>query len=133
MKPIEPHLLSALLDGELPADEAQRVRRAVETDGDLRAEYERLKRLDADLVECARSLAFTPVVVLDRAAAYRPVHAVLLASGLAALRLALKALPPLASGVVEAAILAVLIGWVSTSLADMARREKQRLARVSAC
>lgn len=67
MSPIRPEELSALLDGELPADRAAQVRAELERDPEQRAALQRLDVLDRSWRGAARSAQFRPVVRLPEA------------------------------------------------------------------
>ena len=94
-EPIEPHELSGLLDGQLDPQRAAEVRRAIEVDPGLRAEFDRLSALDRAWSLAARQAAFRPQVAWprDRGAPALRVAAVALALGaLVAVRLLPKVL-----------------------------------------
>lgn len=55
--------LSGLLDGELDASRAKEVRRRIDEDPALRAEFEALVRMDQGLSREAEQAAFTPEIV----------------------------------------------------------------------
>lgn len=59
-KPVEEFEISALIDGELDATRAAEVRRAIERDAALRAEFEHLAEVDRAWTAVARSAQFTP-------------------------------------------------------------------------
>ncbi len=63
-EPIEPHELSGLLDGEVTPQRAEEIRRLMEEDAGLRAEFERLKRFDKAWSTAASQAAFRPDVIL---------------------------------------------------------------------
>jgi anti-sigma factor RsiW len=63
-EPIEPHELSGLLDGELTSQRAKEVRRSMEDDPKLLAEFERLQRFDNSWSAAASAAAFEPEIIL---------------------------------------------------------------------
>jgi anti-sigma factor RsiW len=65
MKPVDPWELSGLLDGELDAARAAEVREAIAADPALRAEFERLSKLDGACQRVAAQAAFKPAVDLS--------------------------------------------------------------------
>src|SRR5262249_2262464 len=111
MLPIDPAELSAFLDGELPAARADEVRAALAQDPVLRQSYEQLVALDADWKARAWTARFRPRVRI--AANWVPGRFLTAAAvlGLLALRLALKAQPPLVGVALEALLLALVVGW----------------------
>ncbi|MBE3099940.1 MAG: hypothetical protein IMZ44_22710 [Planctomycetes bacterium] len=113
MNGVDPAELSALLDGELPPDRAAQVRAAIEADPALRADYERLSRLDAAWSAAASSAAFRPQPRAIGRLSLRFVARV--ACGLLALLLVRFApwfTPAPLSSLLAAAVLAVVLGWV---------------------
>jgi hypothetical protein len=111
MKPILPEELSALLDGELPAERAAEVRQALADNTTLRQEFERLTMLDANLKACAATAAFAPRVSLARGLVQRRAVWFGLVAALLALRWLLKVCPPPLSFGLEIAVLCFVIGW----------------------
>lgn len=117
MKPLAPEELSALLDGELDPIRAREVERLVESDPQLRAEFERLGALDRTWAAAARTAAFHPTVSLALPAARTRTAVVsgVLAIGLACLRLVPKWLGPPDFGfglhVVALAVLLAALLW----------------------
>jgi anti-sigma factor RsiW len=113
-KPLEPHELSGLLDGELDPNRAAEVRRAVDADTELRAEFDHLSTLDRAWSLAAARAAFRPKVILPTSRGTPTRQAVALALSLAVL-LAIRFLPkmmdfPLAFAVAaHAPVLAGLI------------------------
>jgi anti-sigma factor RsiW len=62
--PIKPHELSGLLDGELTLQREKEIRRMMEEDAGLRAEFERLQRFDKAWSTAASQAAFQPDIIL---------------------------------------------------------------------
>ena len=62
--PIQPYELSALLDGELPAQRAAEVREALRIDPVLQAEFAQLTVLDRRWLELAAQASFSPNITL---------------------------------------------------------------------
>lgn len=62
--PFDPAELTAYLDGELPAGRAAEIEARLLADADLRAEYEGLRRLDAQAREAAAGALFVPTIQL---------------------------------------------------------------------
>ncbi len=113
MNGVDPAELSALLDGELPPERAAQVRAAIEADPGLRADYERLSRLDAAWSAAAASAAFRPQ---PRAIGRPSLRFVARAAcGLGALLLVRFApwfAPAPLSPLLATAVLAAVLGWV---------------------
>ena len=131
MKPIEPEELSALLDGELPPDRADHVRRAMAEDPALRRLYDQLAALDAELKARASAMVFQPRLNLAEVLAEEgtPVlgRALLVGVSLVLLRLAVR-LAPLADGAaVHAALLALALAWLLTRLVRATDEDRQHL------
>lgn len=76
-KPVEAHELSGLLDGELDPQRAAEVRRALESDPELKAEFARMAGLEQRWSAAASRAAFWPSVALPEATAHahRWIHA----------------------------------------------------------
>ncbi len=123
MNGIDPAELSGLLDGELSPERAAAVRAALEKDDALRAEYERLRRLDARWAAVTETATFHPRLSLEPRAD-RP-SAAGLAGAVAALLL-VRFLPKfldatvLAGGMLFAALAAALVTlvWLDRWLAE---------------
>lgn len=62
MKMVEPHELSALLDGELKPKREAEVRAAIRQDAGLQAEFDRLQTLDREWSAAAQTANFAPRV-----------------------------------------------------------------------
>jgi anti-sigma factor RsiW len=117
MSPIEPHELTAFLDGELPPDRARAIEEALESDATLREELESLALDDAAWRAAAASARFRPEIILPRVAA-APVSmsipaVIALAVLLAVCKLALRSIEPIAvSFILQGIVLAALLGLV---------------------
>jgi ferric-dicitrate binding protein FerR (iron transport regulator) len=111
MKPIDPSDISALLDGKLSPEDADRVRRALAEDSSLRREYEELAALDAELKASARAAMFLPEVVLPKRSKDIRLNVPLLVLILVVLRFGIKATPLFIGSVVEIVFLFILLGW----------------------
>ncbi len=61
---IKPHELSGLLDGELTPQRAEEIRRLMDEDAGLRAEFERLQRFDKAWSTAGSQAAFLPEIIL---------------------------------------------------------------------
>ena len=95
-RPVEPHELSGLLDGELDAQRAAEVRRAMEENAELRAEYDRLCMLDRTCSTAASQAAFKPGLALPHARTRRVPLGIALGLGLIVL-LTARLLPKVVS------------------------------------
>jgi anti-sigma factor RsiW len=128
MKRVDPSELSALLDGELTAQRAAEVRRAIADDPALRREYEELAQLDDDLRAHAQEAVFEPrVEIPQRQRGLRP-HVVWLAPLLVIMSLALRMLPlPIETGV-EVAVVVILVPYVLRRLLLDSEQERRALA-----
>ncbi len=84
-KPLEPHELSGLLDGELDPTRAAEVRRAVEADTDLRAEFDHLSAMDRTWSAAAGQAAFRPKMILPTSRGTSTRQAAAIALGMAIL------------------------------------------------
>ena len=125
-RPVEPHELSGLLDGELDPQRVTEIRCAIEVDAQLRAEFDRLSALDHAWSAAVTGAAFRPRVSLP---AYSPPVrlAVVLAVGLlilVAARLVPKMMLSFASAVVVSvlvlAVLMVILTCVGRRTPDQA-------------
>jgi anti-sigma factor RsiW len=125
MSDIEPHELSAYLDGELTADRAQAVAAALASDPALRAEYEALAGADATWRQTAQAATFQPYIRWpQKSICSIPAPA---AAALATILVVVKLAPHLTEGLalglaVHALALAVaLIGiaWVALPARDV--------------
>jgi len=126
MKPIDPAEISALIDGELPAEHAEQVRRAIAEDPALRREYEEMVALDANLKAHAEAAVFRPrVVIAVEPAASVPL--VPLVIGCLLLRLVLKTTPLLVGTGLEICVLVFFVGWTLQRLLAASEREGRRL------
>lgn len=67
MIPVDESELSGLLDGELDPERAAAVRRAIENDPALKAQFEQLTKLDGACRRSAEQAAFAPRVVMPTA------------------------------------------------------------------
>jgi anti-sigma factor RsiW len=121
MSDIEPHELSAYLDGELSADRRRAVAAALASDPMLRAEVEALAGADATWRKTAQAAAFTPSIRWPRKSfghVSAPV-AVLLAVVLVALKLVPKfadsAGPGLIAHTLALAIALAGIAWLAVA------------------
>jgi anti-sigma factor RsiW len=131
MNEVDPAELSALLDGELSAERAAEVRRAITQDTALRREYEQLARLDADLKATARAAVFQPRVQIPKPLSERRLHVAWVAFALLGLRLALKMLPLSLATSVEVAALALVVPWVLHLLIVASEQEHRALSAES--
>jgi anti-sigma factor RsiW len=123
MRPIDPAEISALIDGELPPERVQEVRRAIAEDASLRRVYDELAAMDAKLTASAARAMFQPEVVLPGAVTGDSSRVFLTAILLVVLRLAMKlASPELATGM-AIVMLAVVVGWVLQRLAQASEEE----------
>jgi anti-sigma factor RsiW len=112
MRPIDPAEISALLDGELPPDRAEEVRRAIAADESLRRVYCELSAMDAELKASAAQAVFQPHLVLPETASNYGFRIFLAAVALVLARVVMKlSSPELAAGLAMI-LLAVVIGWV---------------------
>jgi anti-sigma factor RsiW len=132
MKPIDPAEISALLDGELPAERAEQVRRAIAEDEALRLEYEEIVALDTDLKACAQAAVFHPRVSLDVEPATR-IPLIALVVGCLLLRLVVKTAPSLGATGLEVATgleigaLLFFVGWTLRCLLAASEHEARLL------
>ena len=127
MKPVDSVELSALLDGELPSERADEVRRALAEDLSLRQEYEELARLDAHLKAQGEAAVFPPRISLAGrpfAHRFRLVPAVF---ALLAFRFILKAVPIPAAVGLELLALVFFLGWALQELIAASDQECDRL------
>lgn len=109
--PIDPALLSALLDGELTPGQARLVRKALETDEALRRDYERLAALHDDLRAAGQGATFSPQVVIPRATSVLPGRLALVLAVLLGVRLLAK-VSPVALGIPLACLILILaLAW----------------------
>ena len=126
MKPVDPAEVSALLDGELSAERAEQVHRAMTKDSELRCVFEELSAVHRDLTTCAVAARFQPQISLARSTSF-PVVAVF---GFAAVVLILRVtakLVPLGVGVaIQAAALALFLWWVLSCLVRLSQDERWR-------
>ena len=131
MKPIEPEELSALLDGELPPDRADHVRRAMAEDPALRRLCDQLAALDAGLKARASAMVFQPRLNLAEVLAEEgtPVlgRALLVGVSLVLLRLAVRLAPLAVGAAVHAALLALALAWLLTRLVRATDEDRQHL------
>jgi len=111
MNPVDPDELTALLDGELPAQRAEEVRGALAAAPSLANKFEQLVELDAEWKASAARLMFRPRASLRRGLYRRFLHATGLVLGLVGLRLGLKLALPSLEIVVALAVFAVVAGW----------------------
>lgn len=120
---IEPHELSGLLDGEIAPERAGEIRRAIDNDAALRAEFDRLAQQDQAWAAAASRASFRPRINLPTAAR-AGLAPILLATSLAIL--AVRFLPKMtsqfalamsANAVALAAILA-LVFWINRQAAS---------------
>lgn len=128
MPPIDPAELSAFLDGELPPERREQVRAALAGDPALRQTYERLQALDAEWAGHAAAAAFRPRVQLEPEKAPSRILAAAAVLSLLALRLALKAPPPLIGVGLELTLLALVIGWGVRRIMRAGDADRERLA-----
>ena len=123
MRPIDPAEISALIDGELPPERAQEVRRAIAEDASLRRVYDELAAIDAHLTASAARTMFQPEVVLPGAVTGDSSRVFLTAMLLVVLRLVMKlASPELATGM-AIVMLVIVVGWVLQRLAQASEEE----------
>ena len=125
MKPVDPTEISALLDGKLSPEDADRVQRALAEDSSLRREYEELAALDAELKASARAAMFLPEVVLPKGAKDIRLNVPLLVLILVVLRFGIKATPLFIGSVVEIVFLFILLGWGLQYLLKASERDIQ--------
>jgi len=125
MKPIDPTEISALLDGKLSPEDAERVRRALAENSSLRCEYEELVALDVELKASARAAMFRPEVVLPKRSEDIRLNVPLLVLILVVLRFGIKATPLFIGSVVEIVFLCILLGWGLQYLLKASEREIQ--------
>jgi len=125
MKPIDPTEISALLDGKLSPEDAERVRRALAENSSLRCEYEELVALDVELKASARAAMFRPEVVLPKGSKDIRLNVPLLVLILVVLRFGIKATPLFIGSVVEIVFLCILLGWGLQYLLKASEREIQ--------
>lgn len=128
MKPIDPAEISALLDGELPRQRADQVRRAIAEDEALGREYEKICALDGDLKVYAQSVAFRPRVSVSAAPASR-IPLIPLAFACLLLRFVLKSVPPVLGTGLEIAVLVFLVGWALQRLLAASEQDCREAAR----
>ena len=128
MKPIDPAELSALLDGELPADRAEEVRRAIAQDPALRRQYDRLAGMDADFRACASAAVFRPQVSIPAAASVPELGIVPLAILMVVVRAAAKLLPAALGIGVQIVVLVLIVGWVMRRIVRASEEEARRVA-----
>lgn len=126
MKPIDPAEISAWLDGELPPERAEQVRRAIAEDEALRLEYEAIVALDANLKACAQAAVFHPRVSLDVEPATR-IPLIALVVGCLLLRLIVKTAPSLAATGLEIGALLFFVGWTLRRVLAASEREARLL------
>ena len=127
MKPTEPidvEKLSGLLDGELPAGEAEQLRRAIAGDEELGRQFAQLQSLDGELKAVGESAAFQPRVRIPMSASGAPLPLAWMILAVMILRIALKALPLPMSCVLGAAALAFLLSWGLSKLIEATEREE---------
>jgi anti-sigma factor RsiW len=112
MKPIDPAEISALLDGELPVDRAEEVRRAIAEDPAIRLAYDQLAAMDADLTACAAAAVFHPRVSIPAAPRLAELGVVPLAILMLVVRVAAKLVATGPGLAMQVAALAVVVGWI---------------------
>jgi hypothetical protein len=112
MKPISPEEISALLDGELPADRAEEVRRAMVEDERLRRIYEQMASTDSALSSLAAACQFEPQLSLPSVSPVLGFPICAVASGLLIVRI-LEKLLPFGPGIwLQALVLAIVAAWL---------------------
>jgi hypothetical protein len=126
MKPVDPAEISALMDGELPAERAEEVRRAIAEDPALRREYEEIVALDANVKAYAEAALFRPRVVIAVETA-GPIPVVPLVIGCLLLRLVLKSAPFLVGTGLEICALVFVVTWALQRLLAASEQEGRRL------
>ena len=111
MTEIRPEELSGLLDGELSEERDKVVRQAIESDPELRRQFEEWERLHFACVQSAEEATFVPSVIpalRDASSSPRLLKAIV---ALLCLRIVFKLSPFLIVTVAETVLLGVLIFW----------------------
>lgn len=121
-RPVEEFEVSALIDGELDPTRAAEVRRAIERDPGLHAQFLRFAAADRAWAGAARSAQFVPAVVRDAVSPWPSRARAWVVTALALVtvvgRMVPKVLPVdlvaamLVHGLVLAAVIAVVV-WIS--------------------
>lgn len=118
MTPLDPAELSAFLDGELPPARMSEIEAMLTGDANLRAEYEALRRADANWRQAGAAAMFVPPVRLpttDRVAAMSLWPAAVVAVLLLA-RVGGRFIDPVAPSLLLNLAALVLVGWTVAAL-----------------
>ncbi|MHB8902114.1 MAG: anti-sigma factor family protein [Thermoguttaceae bacterium] len=131
MRPVRPEEVSALLDGELPPERANEVRLAIANDDHLRQVYQELAETDGRLASLAAACRFEPRIslppVLEPPVLGLPIWAV--ATGLLIVRIVAKLAPAGPGLILQAAVIALLAGWLLWRLLPALRADRGLVAR----
>ena len=126
MKPVDPAEISALLDGELPPERAEQVRRALAEDGELRCVFENLSVVHGDLTACGVAARFRPRISVPSSTRFPAVGVLGFTVAMLVLRVTAKLVPLGVGAVFQAAALALILWWVSSCLVRLAHEERWR-------
>lgn len=115
--------LSAFLDGELGPQRADEIAQRIAADPQLRAQYERLRMLDAQMRQVADAVAFAPRVVLPQPSAKMAPWLAILVAALPCAWLAAKLLGTVAASLAINGLALVLLiaGLAAVVGADRSR------------
>jgi len=132
MMPIEEWEISAYLDGELPAERREEVRRAIAEDEHLRRQYEQFVALDAELQTLAKAAAFDPCISLPGRAMANRLDVFQWTCALLLLRLVLKLVPFAWNVGLAVVLLAALLVWALPYLLRLAEEDRRQIFSVPA-
>ena len=128
MNPVDRSQISALIDGELPPEQAEAVQEAIAANADLRNEYEELAALDSAWKAEAQAALFRPNVSFPKGAVGFGRPLALAVVTLLALRVVLKVLGLFASVGVAGIFLGIVLACVLQYLVSASDLAGKRLA-----
>jgi len=128
MNPVDRSKISALIDGELPREQAEAVQEEIAANAAFRSEYEELAALDSAWKAEAQAAMFRPSVSFPKGAVESRWPFALVLTTLLALRVVLKVLGLFASVGVAAVFLGVVLACSLQYLISASDRAGKRLA-----